>query len=72
MPSYGPLPRRELIRGLRDLGFEGPYTGGRHQFMVKGDIVVTIPKPHGGDIGVGLLARVLRQARISRDEWESL
>lgn len=71
MPRWGPIPRRELIRGLRALGFDGPYSGGRHQFMAKGDLVLTIPNPHGSDIGVGLLARVLRQAGITRDEWES-
>jgi predicted RNA binding protein YcfA (HicA-like mRNA interferase family) len=70
MPRWGPLPRRDLVGGLRALGFDGPYSGGRHQFMVKGDLVVTVPNPHGSDIGVGLLARVLRQAGISRDEWE--
>jgi predicted RNA binding protein YcfA (HicA-like mRNA interferase family) len=54
MPPFGPLPRRKLVRGLRDLGFEGPFTGGRHEFMVKAELVVTIPNPHGGDIGIGI------------------
>ncbi len=72
MPRWGPIPRRELIRGLRALGFDGPLSGGRHQFMVRGDIVVTIPNPHRGDIGIGLLARVLRQAGVPRKEWESV
>ena len=39
---------------------------------VRGDVVLTIPNPHGGDIGVGLLARVLRQAGVSRVEWERI
>jgi predicted RNA binding protein YcfA (HicA-like mRNA interferase family) len=70
MPPWGPIARRNLIRGLRSLGFEGPLSGGRHQFMVRDDIVITIPNPHGRDIGVGLLSRVLRQAGITRSEWE--
>jgi len=37
MPPFGPVKRRDLIRNLRELGFEGPYSGGRHEFMVKGD-----------------------------------
>lgn len=37
MPRWGPITRRELIRGLRKLGFEGPLSGGRHQFMVRID-----------------------------------
>lgn len=38
--------------------------------MRKGDLVLTIPNPHRGDIGRTLLAIVLRQAGISRAEWE--
>ena len=57
---------------MRALGFEGPLSGGRHQFMVREDVVVTIPNPHQADIGIGLLSRVLRQAGISREEWEAI
>jgi predicted RNA binding protein YcfA (HicA-like mRNA interferase family) len=51
MPRFGPIRRRELIRYLKQLGFEGPYSGGKHQFMVKDDITVRLPNPHQGDIG---------------------
>jgi predicted RNA binding protein YcfA (HicA-like mRNA interferase family) len=60
------------MRSLRQVGFEGPYSGGRHQFMVPGDITIWIPNPHQGDIGQDLLARILRQAHIGRDAWEKL
>lgn len=72
MPHWGPISRRNLIRDLRTLGFEGPFSGGRHEFMVRGDVVVTIPNPHGKDIGIGLLSRVLRQAGVTRSEWEGV
>ena len=72
MPHWGPTSRRNLIRALRDLGFEGPFSGGRHQFMVRGDVVLTVPNPHRGDIGIGLLSRILAQAGVSREEWESV
>jgi predicted RNA binding protein YcfA (HicA-like mRNA interferase family) len=72
MPHFGPIKRRDLIRYLRQLGFEGPYSGGKHQFMIKGDITLRVPNPHQSDIGKELLARILRQARIQRDEWEEL
>jgi predicted RNA binding protein YcfA (HicA-like mRNA interferase family) len=65
------VSRRRLIQGLRDLGFEGPNPGGRHMIMQRGDVTVTLPNPHRGDIGVGLLATVLRQAGVSRAEWEA-
>jgi predicted RNA binding protein YcfA (HicA-like mRNA interferase family) len=71
MPPWG-VSRRELVRGLKRLGFEGPYSGGKHQFVVLGDVVVAIPNPHGRDIGIELLARILRQAGVTRAEWESV
>jgi predicted RNA binding protein YcfA (HicA-like mRNA interferase family) len=71
MPQFGPIRRRELIACLRRLGFAGPFGGGKHDFMQKGNLVVTIPNPHRGDIGPKLLAILLRQAGISRATWES-
>lgn len=72
MPRVGAIKRKDLIYYLRRLGFDGPYSGGRHQFMAKGNRTVFIPNPHTGDIGEDLLARVLKQAGISRHEWEEL
>ena len=60
----------ELVRKLRALDFEGPFSGGKHLFMVKGDLRLTIPNPHRQDIGIDLLKRILRQGEIQRDEWE--
>lgn len=72
MPSFGPISRRDLVRALRKVGFEGPYSGGKHQFMVREEVTIRIPNPHRGDIGRSLLSRILRQAGISRDEWEEV
>lgn len=72
MPAFGPVSRRELVRCLRILGFAGPFSGGRHQFMLKGDVSARIPNPHQGDIGKELLARILRQAGVSKGDWERL
>jgi predicted RNA binding protein YcfA (HicA-like mRNA interferase family) len=72
MPRLGPIKRRELVAALRRAGFSGPFAGGKHEFMQRGDLALTIPSPHGSDIGPDLLARILRQAGISRDEWERL
>ena len=68
----GPIKRRDLIRALRELGFEGPYAGGRHEFMVKGALRLAIPNLHQGEIGRALLARMLKQADIDRQVWEDL
>ena len=72
MPRPGPIKRKDLIRYLRQLDFEGPFSGGKHQFMVKENITLRIPDPHQGDIGEALLLRILKQANIERDEWEKL
>ena len=72
MPSLGPIKRKELIKYLRMSGFEGPFTGGKHQFMVKDNTTIRIPNPHQNDIGKELLSRILRQADITKREWENL
>ena len=72
MPQLGPIKRKDLIYHLRQLGFEGPYSGGKHQLMIKDDITLRLPNPHQGDIGKELLVRILKQARIDRDEWARL
>jgi predicted RNA binding protein YcfA (HicA-like mRNA interferase family) len=72
MPPFGPIKRKDLIRHLKQFGFEGPYSGGKHQFLVRGNITIRVPNPHRADIGMELLARILRQAGINRDEWEKL
>ena len=72
MPPLRPIKRKQLIRYLKQLGFEGPYAGKRHQFMIKDNIKLIIPNPHQSDIGKNLLAEILRQAGISREQWEQL
>ena len=72
MPRFGPIKRGDMIRCLRELGFEGPYAGGKNQFMVKGDITLRLPNPHQKDIGKELLSRILKQAEIEREMWEKL
>jgi len=70
MPRLSPVKWSELVRRLRMLGFEGPFAGGKHPYMVRGDLVLTIPNPHRQEIGSDLLVRILRQAEISHREWE--
>lgn len=67
-----PVSRRELVRRLRKLGFEGPYSGTGHEYMVRGDQFVPIPNPHRREIGVNLLIEILKEAQVSREEWFSV
>jgi len=62
MPTFGPIKQRDLL----------PYLCGKHPFMVKGNLTITVANPHKRDIGQELLARILRQAQVSREEWERL
>jgi hypothetical protein len=72
VPRFGPIKRNDLIHYLRQVGFEGPYAGAKHQIMIKGNITLRLPNPHQSDIGRELLSRILRQAGIEKDEWEDL
>lgn len=71
MSNLRPVSRVQLISRLRELGFEGPFTGGRHEFMRRRGGRIVLPNPHRREIGVALLARILRQASVSRREWLS-
>jgi len=54
MSYLTPVSRRKLIERLTQLGFDGPYTGGRHMFMLRGEHRLIIPNPHEEDIGVAI------------------
>jgi len=69
MPRLSPVSWMELVRRLRVLGFKGPYEGEKHPYMIKEELVLTIPNPHRQVIGVDLLQRILQRANISREEW---
>jgi len=63
------IQRRLLIKKLKKFGFSGPYSGGKHQFMVKGELKLHIPNPHKKEISTPLLKEILKQAGISQREW---
>lgn len=69
MARLAPVSWSELITRLRELGFEGPYQGGKHPYMVKENLVLSVPNPHRTVIGVDLLRRILNRAGMSRKEW---
>ena len=63
---------RKLVQKFRRLGFDGPYSGGRHLFMAKGDLKVRIPNPHRGDISKHLVLEILKQAGITNKQWDDV
>jgi hypothetical protein len=76
MAGWRPLKRREFVRRLRALGFDGPFSGTRHQFMVYDQHRQTIPT--NSEYSVPQTRMLLRQVEsilgrpISWDEWNSL
>ena len=69
MAELSPVSWTNLARQLRKLGFDGPYHGGKHPYMIKANLVLTIPNQHRKDIGVALLSRILRRAGVTKEEW---
>jgi len=67
-----PIKHREMVRRLRAFGWQGPQQKGRHPFMVKGQLRLTIPNPHQGDIDWSLMKRIIQVAGVSPDEWENI
>lgn len=65
------ITREELVRKFKKLGYEGPYSGGKHQFMKKGARKIRIPNPHRKDIHISLVKEILRQAEIDESEWQN-
>jgi hypothetical protein len=56
MSLWQPCKRREFIKRLRKLDFDGPYSGTRHQFMIFGEHrlaidfqIINFTRPEGGD-----------------------
>ncbi|MBU4331910.1 type II toxin-antitoxin system HicA family toxin [Patescibacteria group bacterium] len=61
----------EFIKKMRKLGFQGPYSGGKHLFMRRRGADLLVPGPHHRkDIGPDLLLRILKQAGVSKKEFE--
>lgn len=57
------------MRRLRKLGWEGPYAGGKHEFMIRGVMKFPVPNLHGGVLSVGMISEILRETGINRSEW---
>lgn len=70
------LPRltgREVIKALEKAGFEVVRVRGSHHFLIHNDGRRTVVPIHSGEtIGPGLLAQILRDCQLSREEFKTL
>jgi hypothetical protein len=73
---WTPCRRSDFIRKLRHLGFDGPFTGTRHQFMVLSQRRLAIPS--NAEYSVPQLRMMVREVEammgreLSSDEWNNL
>ena len=67
-----PISRRKLVQKLRKLGFVGPFSGGRHQFMERKVFRISIPNPHGKEVGSVLVVEIIKEVGITSEEFENL
>jgi predicted RNA binding protein YcfA (HicA-like mRNA interferase family) len=64
---------RELLAALGRAGFEVTRTKGSHHFVRHPDgRATTVPVHTGETIGPGLLSKILRDTKLSRDDLETL
>lgn len=72
MSKIKPISRKILIKKLAKLGFIGPFSASKHQFMKKGTGKIFIPNPHKKDIDIPLLILIIKQIGIDKDKFIEL
>jgi hypothetical protein len=76
MPKWSPCKRQDFIRRVRHLGFQGVFSGSRHEFLVSGQHRLTLPSNE--EYSVPQLRMMLRQVgtivghEITLEEWTGL
>ena len=73
MTKLAPISGRKLCKILEGLGFEKIYGKGSHiRFRHQDGRRTVVPVHSNEEIGIGLLWEILRQIKLSRDEFEKL
>lgn len=76
MSRWTPCRRREFIRRLRLLSFDGPFSGTRHRFMTHGHYRLAIPS--NAEYSVPQLRMLIREVEeitgreIKAEDWNRL
>ncbi|MBM3154363.1 MAG: type II toxin-antitoxin system HicA family toxin [Chloroflexi bacterium] len=76
MSRWRRCKRRDFVNRLKKLGFIGPYSGTKHQFMVCGQHRLAIPS--NSEYSVPQLRIMLQEVEqilgrhISAEDWECL
>ena len=76
MSQWSPCKRNDFIRKLSKIGFDGPFVGARHHFMVHKEHRLTIPSNR--EYSIPQLKMMIRETEfilgreITVEEWSSL
>ena len=76
MSRWNPCKRGDFIRRLRKIGFDGPYAGSKHQFLIFQQYRLTVPS--NSEYSVPQPRMMLKEAEeiiarpITADEWNDL
>lgn len=76
MSRWTPCKRRVFIKRLRKLGFDGPFSGTRHEFMIYKQHRLAIPS--NAEYSVPQLRMMIREVeeiigrKITANEWNNL
>ncbi len=72
MPKLPVVSAKQLIKILENSGFAESRQKGSHKFFKHEDGRVTSVPFHSGDLGKGLLRKILNQIKISPEELRKL
>jgi len=71
--SLRPTPAKKVIKLLSKIGFEVVRQRGSHVIMKHSDGRVTVVPVHPGeDLGRGMLSKIIRDSRITREQFLKL
>ena len=71
--SLRPLPAGKVIKVLSVLGFRIVRRRGSHVVLKHSDGRITVVPVHAGEkIGIGLLLKIIKDAKLSREEFLKL
>ena len=76
MSRWRPCKRHDFVNKLRHLGFKGPYSGTRHQFMVYKNHRLSTPS--NAEYSVPQLRMMVHEVEailersITADEWNNV
>ena len=73
MSQLPSLTGKEVIKALRKVGFEVARVRGSHHILAHADGRRTVVPVHSGEtLGKGLLSQILRDCKLTKDEFSQL